>query len=112
MGGGTTLLSNGVLGLDGMGVEEGTAGHGRYYGHLLALQNYRAASDVRWTVVSPPPGTALHPGERTGVFRLGEDEVLFGENGEASVSEEDLAMAFINEIENPQSIGKRITIGY
>ncbi len=112
MGGGTTLLSNGVLGLDNLDVEEGTARHGRYYGHWLALQNYRATTDVQWTVVSPPPGAALHAGDRTGVYRLGEDEVLVDENGEASISEEDLAMAYINEVENPQSIGKRITIGY
>jgi putative NADH-flavin reductase len=112
MGGGTTLLDNGVFGLDRLDVEEGTARHGLYYGHWEALLNYRAATDVRWTVVSPPPGAALHPGERTGVFRLGEDEVIVGENGEASISEEDLAMAYINEVEDPQSIGKRITIGY
>lgn len=112
MGGGTTLLDNGVLGLDRLDVEEGTARHGRYYGHWHALLNYRAATDVQWTVVSPPPGTALHPGERTGVFRLGEDDVIVGENGEASISEEDLAMAYINEVEDPQFIGKRITIGY
>ena len=105
-------LDNGVLGLGRLDVEEGTARHGRYYGHWHALLNYRAATDVQWTVVSPPPGTALHPGERTGVFRLGEDEVIVGENGEASISEEDLAMAYINEVENPQSIGRRITIGY
>jgi putative NADH-flavin reductase len=112
MGGGTTLFNNGVFGLDRLDVEEGTARHGLYYGHWQALLNYRAATDVQWTVVSPPPGAALHPGERTGVFRLGEDEVIVGENGEASISEEDLAMAYINEVEDPQSIGKRITIGY
>jgi putative NADH-flavin reductase len=112
MGGGTTLFNNGVFGLDLLDVEEGTARHGLYYGHWQALLNYRAATDVQWTVVSPPPGAALHPGERTGVFRLGEDEVIVGENGEASISEEDLAMAYINEVEDPQSIGKRITIGY
>ena len=112
MGGGTTLYSDGVLRLDSVNVEEGSEAHGRYYGHWVALMNYRAAPDVRWTVVSPPPGTALQPGERTGVFRLGEEEILFGENGEASISEEDLAMAYIDEIENPRAISKRITIGY
>lgn len=112
MGGGTTLYRDGVLQLDAENVAEGTEAHGRYFGHWLALENYRAAMDVSWTVISPPPGTALHPGARTGVFRLGEEEILFGENGEASISEEDLAMAYINEVENPQAIGKRITIGY
>jgi putative NADH-flavin reductase len=43
---------------------------------------------------------------------VGENEILVGENGEASISHEDLVMAYINEIEDPQAVGKRITIGY
>jgi putative NADH-flavin reductase len=112
MGGGTTLYSDGVFGLDTLGLETGEPRHGIYYGHWAALEHYRSAADVQWTVISPPPGAALHAGERTGVFRVGEDEIIVGENGEASISQEDLAVLFINEVENPQSVGKRITLGY
>jgi len=111
MGGGFTLYRNGMLMVETLDLEPGHPRHGIYYGHLAAISHYES-SDVEWTVISPPPGAALHPGERTGVFRIGEDEVLVGENGEASISQEDLAVLFINEVEDPQSIGKRITLGY
>jgi putative NADH-flavin reductase len=112
MGGGTTLYSDGVLGLDQLGLAEGEPRHGIYYGHMAALTYYRAAMDVQWTVISPPPGAALQPGARTGVFRIGEEEVLYGSNGEASISQEDLAVLFIDEAEDSRSLGKRITLGY
>ena len=46
------------------------------------------------------------------MFRVGEEEVILGDDGEPSISEEDLAVLFINEVEIPRAIGKRITIGY
>ena len=111
MGGGYTLYRDGTLMVETLDLEPGHARHGIYYGHIAAISHYQS-SDVEWTVISPPPGAALHPGERTGVFRIGEDEVIVSDNGEASISQEDLAVLFINEVEDPQSIGKRITIGY
>ena len=105
-------LHDGVLILDTLDLVEGEYFHGVYHGQWEALQHYRAASeDVQWTVISPPPG-ALQPSERTGVFRVGEDEIIVGENGEASISQQDLAVLFINEVEDPRAIGKRITLGY
>ena len=112
MGGGTTLYSDGELVLDTLGLEGGEPRHGIYYGHIAALEHYRAAADINWTVITPPPGAALNAGERTGGFRVGEEEIIVGENGEASISRQDLAVLFINEVEDPQSIGKRITLGY
>ena len=111
MGGGFTLYRDGMLMVETLDLEPGHPRHGIYHGHIAAIQHYQA-SDTEWTVISPPPGAALQPGERTGVFRIGEDEVLVGEDGEASISQEDLAVLFVNEVENPQSIGKRITLGY
>ena len=113
LGGGTTLYRDGIFVLDTLDLTEGETFHGVFYGQWEALEHYRAASeDVRWTVITPPPGNAMQSGERTGVFRVGEDEIIVGENGEASISQEDLAALFINEVEDPQSIGKRITLGY
>jgi len=113
LGGGTTLYRNGVLILDTLDLVEGEYFHGVYYGQWEALEHYRAASeDVQWTVISPPPGSALQTGERTGVFRVGEDEVIVGENGEASISRDDLAVLFIDVIDDPRSIDRRITLGY
>jgi len=112
IGGGTTLRRNGVLGLESANLEEGSSLHGRMWGHWVALQNYRATTDIRWTVLTPPP-SALIPGERTGVYRLGTDELLLTEDGAvAPLSEEDLAAVVIDEVENARSIGQRITAAY
>jgi len=111
VGGGTTLRRNGVLGLESGGGEEGTPRHGRIWGHWVALENYRASTGVPWTVVSPPPGALPGDVEGTGRYRLGEDDVLFNNQGESGISLADLAAAIIDEVENPQSIGKRITLG-
>ncbi|WP_410785133.1 NAD(P)-dependent oxidoreductase [Kribbella sp. C-35] len=69
-----------------------------------ALENLRA-SDVNWTVLSP--AFVIAPGERTGVFRLGQDEPV-GDH----ISAEDYAVALINEAETPAHNGRRFTLGY
>jgi putative NADH-flavin reductase len=112
LGGGSTLYTNGVLGLDTQTREEGTLLHGLVWGHWLALQNYRTTTSVKWTVISPS-GTYDADGPRTGIYRTGADEVLVDENGETNgISHRDMAAAVIDEIETPQSIGKRMTVGY
>ncbi|RZT19951.1 hypothetical protein EV649_3091 [Kribbella sp. VKM Ac-2569] len=69
-----------------------------------ALENLRA-SDVTWTMLSP--AFVIAPGERTGVFRLGQDEPV-GDH----ISAEDYAVALINEAETPAHNGRRFTLGY
>ena len=54
----------------------------------------------------------LKPGERTGKFKIGTDNPIFNENGESTISVNDLAVALINELEKPQFTGKRFTVGY
>jgi putative NADH-flavin reductase len=75
-----------------------------------ALDYYRTVRDVSWTYVSPP-GAPL-PGQRTGVFRLGDDTLIVNDNGESRISMEDYAVAIVNEAENPQHVGRRFTVGY
>jgi uncharacterized protein len=113
LGGGSTLYTNGVMGLDARpDQQEGTPQHGLVWGHWLALQNYRATTSVEWTVVSPSGGYDQE-GPRTGVFRTGGNEVLLGENGRGGgISHRDMAAAIINEIEDPKSIRKQMTVGY
>ena len=84
---------------------------GRVWAHALVLDNYRATTDVEWTVASP--SGSIGPGERTGRYRLGENDVLLDENGgESGISEEDYAVALIDEVENPRAIRRRIAVGY
>ena len=112
LGGGSTLYSNGVLGLDRRPGTEGTSQHGLVWGHWLTLQNYRATTSVKWTVISPS-GQYDRDGPRTGTYRQGWDEVLVGADGRAGgISHRDLAVAAIDEIENPKSLNRRMTVGY
>jgi putative NADH-flavin reductase len=75
-----------------------------------ALNLIRQESALDWTFVSP--AVFLEPGERTGRFRLGGDEVLMNGEQPARLSVADLAVAIIDEIERPQHVGKRFTVGY
>lgn len=111
LGGGSTLLTNGVLGLDARPSTEGTAQHGLVWGHWLALQSYRATTAVRWTVISPS-GAYDANGPRTGSYRTGWDEVLVDKDGRpGSISHRDMAVAVIDEIEHPKSVRRRMTVG-
>jgi len=106
-----TLYRNGVQGLKSGKYEEGTAFYGRVKAHQLVLDNYQAVPGLKWTVLAPSGGIA--PGKRTGHYRVGGDEVLTDASGkESGISQEDFAVAFIDEVEHPKAVGKRISIGY
>jgi putative NADH-flavin reductase len=75
-----------------------------------ALNILKKETELDWTLVSP--SITLQPGERTGKFRLGTDQLLFDGKGESKISTQDLAMAILNEAEKPQFIRKRFTVGY
>ncbi len=75
-----------------------------------ALNLIRQESALDWTFVSP--AVFLEPGERTGRFRLGGDEVLMNGDQPARLSVADLAVAIVDEIEKPQHLQKRFTAGY
>ncbi|MCC3774985.1 NAD(P)H-binding protein [Streptomyces sp. UNOB3_S3] len=71
----------------------------------------RAADEtVDWTYLSPP--ALLEPGERTGAYRLGRDELLVDGEGNSAVSMEDLAVALLDEAEEPRHRRARFTVAY
>lgn len=74
---------------------------------LLDLLRTQAA-DLDWTYISPP--VMITPGERTGVYRLGGDQLLADASGSSSVSAEDYAVALVDELEQGRAIGRRITV--
>lgn len=74
------------------------------------LQQLRNEEELQWTVLTPP--AVLEPGERTGSFRLDDDQLITDEHGLSKISLEDYAVAMIDELENPQHVGQRFTIGY
>lgn len=77
--------------------------------HRDALDLYRTA-DLDWTYVSP--AAFLEPGERTGKYRTGTDRLLTDEKGESRISMEDLAIAFLDEVEKPRFLRRRMTVAY
>jgi uncharacterized protein len=79
------------------------------HAHGDALDFYRTVDDVRWTNLSPA-GT-VEPGERTGSYRADTDKLVVGEDGKSFISAEDFAVAVLDEIENPQHVGERYTVG-
>jgi uncharacterized protein len=75
-----------------------------------ALVYLRTVTDTSWTFFSPAMNIA--PGTRTGVFRLGADQMVKDAQGTSRISMEDYAVAMLDEIEKPQFRNKRFTVGY
>ncbi|MFC5519735.1 NAD(P)-dependent oxidoreductase [Polaromonas jejuensis] len=72
------------------------------------LNRIKRETTLDWSFVSPPIGLA--PGERTGQYRLGADELLPGQGDQpAGISVPDLAVAIVDEIEQPRHVQKRFT---
>ena len=77
--------------------------------HREVLKVYRQA-DLDWTYLSP--AAVISPGERTGKFRLGGDQLVADAKGDSKISAEDYAVAMIDEMETPRHIRKRFTLAY
>ncbi len=75
-----------------------------------ALNRVRQEKTLDWTFVSP--SIMLVPGQRTGKFRIGGEQVLKDAKGDSRISQEDLAVAILDELEKPRHIRKRFTVGY
>jgi uncharacterized protein len=73
------------------------------------LDRLRAEKALDWTFLSP--SYVFQPGERTGKFRLGKDDLLVNDKG-SSISFEDFAVALADEIETPKHSRQRFTVGY
>lgn len=74
------------------------------------LTALKAESQLDWTFLSP--SVFFSPGERTGKFRLGKDQLLTAADGKSSISMEDYAIALADEIEHPRHSRQRFTVGY
>ena len=74
------------------------------------LNALRAETGLDWSFLSP--SALFTPGERTGKFRLGKDELLTAADGKSWISMEDYAIAMLDEIEQPKHVRERFTVGY
>ncbi|MFH8249406.1 NAD(P)-dependent oxidoreductase [Microbacterium sp. B2969] len=78
------------------------------------LEGLRATPEsLDWFFIHPAETFgAYNPGERTGDYRTGGEVVVRDSEGVSYISAEDLAVAFIDEIETPKHHRERFTVGY
>jgi len=77
---------------------------------IRAFDLLQQEDSLDWTFFSP--AVMIGPGERTGQFRLGKDNVVADENGDSKISYDDYAIALVDELEQGNNIRGRFTIGY
>ncbi len=77
---------------------------------IRTLTLLRDVKDFDWTFFSP--AVQIGPGERTGKFRLGKEQVVKDKEGVSKISYDDDAIAMVDELERGQHLKGRFTIGY
>ena len=75
-----------------------------------ALTLLQGESALNWTMLSP--AAEIFPGERTGQFRLGQDDLLLDDQGNSRISVQDYALALLDEVDHPQHERQRFTLAY
>jgi len=73
-----------------------------------ALTALRGNTRLDWTFLSPP--ALLAPGERSGRYRVGGEQLLMAGEAPAGISVADLAVAIADEIETPRHVRARFTV--
>jgi putative NADH-flavin reductase len=73
-----------------------------------ALAAMRGNTALDWTFLSPP--AFLEPGERSGKYRVGSEDLLMAGERPAGISVADLAVAIADEIEQPRHLRARFTV--
>lgn len=79
---------------------------GAYY----ALQQLQGETALNWSYLSP--AAEIFPGEKTGQFRLGKDQLVMDSAGNSRISNGDYAVAMLNEAEQPAHQNQRFTLAY
>lgn len=73
-----------------------------------ALNLIREEAGLEWTFLSP--AILLEPGQRTGQYRVGQDAPLMNGDQPGRISVQDLAVAVVDEIEQPRHVRQRFTV--
>lgn len=74
------------------------------------LDTLRQEKVLDWTFLSP--SAEFVETERTGTFRLGQNDLLVSSEGRSWISFADFAIALIDEVETPKHSRQRFTVGY
>lgn len=75
-----------------------------------ALNDLQAEPTLDWTMLSPP--ALLNPGAAQGGFRIGGDDLLMKDGQPTGITVGDLAVALLEEAEQPAHRRRRFTVGY
>lgn len=75
-----------------------------------ALRALQAEPALDWSFLAP--AALLEPGQRTGRFRLGGDQLLTDAQGQSRISVQDYAVAMIDELERPAHSRQRFSVAY
>ncbi|HWT38166.1 MAG TPA: NAD(P)H-binding protein [Paraburkholderia sp.] len=78
--------------------------------HRDVLPILRAANDLDWTFFAP--AALIAPGERKGTFRTGAGSLIVDAQGNSSISAEDYAIAFVDELEQGRFVHQLATVAY
>lgn len=79
-------------------------------GARTALALLRDEAELDWSMLSP--AAVIAPGQRTGQFRLGGDQLLIDAQGQSRISVEDYAVAMLDELESPVHHRRRFSVAY
>ena len=100
---GITIIDSGIIPTEILPAVKGLA--------EFFLNTLKNEKEIDWIFFSPA-GTYLDNGKRTGIFRLGKDDLIVDADGNSTISIEDYAIAMVDELENEQHHQERFTIGY
>jgi hypothetical protein len=110
VGGAATLeVAPGVQALDTPEFPEAWKGEATQGRDALAVYRNEGGT-MEWTFLSP--AMVIEPGERTGEYRVGGEQMLFDESGTSFISAEDYAVALVDELEQSRHVQKRFTVAY
>ena len=108
-GAGTLFCAPGLMVVDSGAIPaeimDGVKSLGKFY--LETLNNEKS---IDWIFFSPAGN--LEPGEATGVYRLGKDNLIVDSEGKSHITVGDYAKAMVDELETPAHHQERFTIGY
>ena len=74
------------------------------------LEELRAEAELNWVFLSP--AAVIAPGQRTGAYRVGGDQLMTGDDGKSRISIEDYAVAMLDEAEKPRHFRARFSVAY
>jgi len=77
---------------------------------MRVLETLKSSDDLDWTAISC--AMDIGPGERTGHFRVGGEDMVLDAEGESRISTQDFAIAVLDEIEEPHFVRRQFGVGY